>query len=75
MDAVYLITPILKTIQALIKDFEEVGRNMYRSAHVYLTEGISFIFVFVQFLKILNYCFHFTSTYSTSMKMNCGSVR
>ena len=72
MDAVYLITPILKTIQALIKDFEEVGRNMYRSAHVYFTEGISFILV--QFFKIPNYRFRFTSN-STSMKMNSGCVR
>lgn len=37
MEAIYLITPSEKSVQALIDDF--VMKSMYKGAHVYFTEG------------------------------------
>ncbi|PSN32042.1 Protein ROP [Blattella germanica] len=39
MEAVYLITPNEKSVQALMDDFSNSNRSMYRAAHVYFTEA------------------------------------
>jgi hypothetical protein len=39
MEAVYLITPCDSSVQALMADFSNSNRCMYRAAHVYFTEG------------------------------------
>jgi hypothetical protein len=39
MEAVYLITPCESSVQALMADFSNANRSMYRAAHVYFTEG------------------------------------
>lgn len=39
MEAVYLITPCESSVQALMADFANSNRSMYRAAHVYFTEG------------------------------------
>jgi syntaxin-binding protein 1 len=41
MDAIYLITPCKKSIDALMLDFDNPNRAMYRGIHVYFTEGKS----------------------------------
>ncbi|EDW82459.1 uncharacterized protein Dwil_GK25120, isoform A [Drosophila willistoni] len=38
MDAIYLITPSDESVRALIRDFENPARPMYRYAHVFFTE-------------------------------------
>ncbi|XP_041451337.1 protein ROP isoform X2 [Drosophila obscura] len=38
MDAIYLITPSDDSVRALIRDFENPARPMYRFAHVFFTE-------------------------------------
>ncbi|XP_033242198.1 protein ROP isoform X2 [Drosophila miranda] len=40
MDAIYLITPSDDSVRALIRDFENPARPMYRFAHVFFTEAI-----------------------------------
>lgn len=40
MDAIYLITPCQESVAALIRDFENPARPMYRYAHVFFTEAI-----------------------------------
>lgn len=40
MDAIYLITPSDESVRALIRDFENPARPMYRYAHVFFTEGM-----------------------------------
>lgn len=39
MDAIYLITPSEESVKALMRDFENPARPMYRYAHVFFTEG------------------------------------
>jgi syntaxin-binding protein 1 len=39
MDAIYLITPSQKSVNALMSDFDNLNRTMYRAVHVYFTEG------------------------------------
>lgn len=39
MDAIYLITPSEESVRALIRDFENPARPMYRYAHVFFTEA------------------------------------
>ncbi|XP_025420387.1 protein ROP-like [Sipha flava] len=38
MEAIYLITPCVDSVGALIKDFSSLGKPMYKAAHVYFTE-------------------------------------
>lgn len=38
MDAIYLVTPSKKSIDALMSDFDNLNRTMYRAVHVYFTE-------------------------------------
>lgn len=39
MEAIYLIQPNRKSVDALINDFSSPNRTMYKAAHVYFTEG------------------------------------
>ena len=39
MDAIYLITPSQKSVNALMADFDNPSRPMYRNIHVFFTEG------------------------------------
>ena len=41
MEAIYLITPSNLSVNKLIDDFSNPGRTMYKTAHVYFTEGTS----------------------------------
>lgn len=52
MEAIYLITPIEESIRALMNDFLSPSRTKYKCAHVYFTEGITFLF-YNNFYKIL----------------------
>jgi len=38
MDAIYLITPSVKSVNALMSDFDNMNRTMYRGVHVFFTE-------------------------------------
>lgn len=49
MEAVYLITPSEESVRALMRDFENPSRPLYKAAHVYFTEGTFFIFLFLLF--------------------------
>jgi hypothetical protein len=60
MEAIYLITPCVDSVGALIKDFSSLGKPMYKAAHVYFTEGkilndeLKFIVVtFFSFINII----------------------
>lgn len=39
MEAIYMMTPSEESIRILMRDFEHLNRPMYKSAHVYFTEG------------------------------------
>ncbi|GFS21802.1 syntaxin-binding protein 1 [Elysia marginata] len=39
LEAIYLITPIDKSIKAMIADFQNPNNTMYKAAHVYFTEA------------------------------------
>lgn len=53
MDAIYLITPSQKSVNALMTDFDNVNRTMYRAVHVFFTEG--------EFFKLKSRLIHVTS--------------
>lgn len=42
MEAIYMMTPSEESIRILMRDFEHPNRPMYKSAHVYFTEGKNF---------------------------------
>lgn len=39
MDAIYLLTPSVKSVNSLMADFDNLNRAMYRFIHVFFTEG------------------------------------
>lgn len=41
LEAIYFITPCLKSVRALIEDFSTSEIPKYKAAHVYFTEGKS----------------------------------
>ena len=41
LEGVYLITPTEKSVQQVIRDFENPQQTQYKYAHIYFTEGIS----------------------------------
>lgn len=43
MEAIYMMTPSEESIRILMRDFEHPNRPMYKSAHVYFTEGKLFL--------------------------------
>lgn len=47
MEAIYLMSPSEESIRILMRDFEHPNRPMYKSAHVYFTEGTLISHVFV----------------------------
>lgn len=53
MEAVYLITPSEDSVRALMRDFENPSRPLYKAAHVYFTEGTFFFLFFIYFFIIL----------------------
>lgn len=40
LDCIYLVTPTQKSVNALMADFDNLNRAMYRNVHVFFTEGI-----------------------------------
>jgi len=40
MEAIYLITPTMKSVRCLMSDFQSQNRTQYRAAHVYFTEAL-----------------------------------
>ncbi|XP_078686229.1 syntaxin-binding protein 1-like isoform X8 [Branchiostoma floridae x Branchiostoma belcheri] len=40
MDAIYLITPVEKSVNLLMRDFGTAHNTMYRAAHVFFTEAL-----------------------------------
>lgn len=39
MEAIYLITPTEKSIELLVKDFENPLNHQYKAAHIFFTEA------------------------------------
>lgn len=51
MEAIYMMTPSEESIRILMRDFEHTNRPMYKSAHVYFTEGNFNIKLFLKFSR------------------------
>lgn len=39
MDCIYLVTPTSKAVNAIMADFDNLNRAMYRNVHIFFTEG------------------------------------
>lgn len=55
MEGIYLITPSDESVRALMRDFENPNRPLYKAAHVFFTEGMNFLtfFFYIFFFFIL----------------------
>lgn len=81
MDAIYLITPSDESVRALMRDFENPNRPMYRGAHVFFTEGTTFLSTFlVSFAPfeiqpfVLRDRSHSRRNISNVQKSKCGEI-